>query len=98
MNESGKTHDDDGKAHKTFGLRPANEAEGHKPAAKEQHNPDQQTDHPQGAEQHTGEPGAHWSAQISGGFARRRDLGRVGRVVSEESKGAKKTRVKYHTS
>src|SRR3989475_214522 len=52
----------------------------------------------QGAEQHTGEPGAHWSAHISGGFARRGDLGRVGRVVSEESKAAKNTRGKDHKS
>src|SRR5947208_8828885 len=94
MNESRKNHDDDGEAHKTFGFRPTNEAEGHKPAAKEKHNRDQQADHPQGAEQRIGEPGACWSAHISVGFARRGDPCRVGRVVGEESKTAKNTSVK----
>ena len=96
MHVPGKNHQDHGEAHKTFGFRPADKAEGHERAAKEQHDRDQQADHPQGAEQRIGEPRTHRSAHISVGFARRGDLRRVARVVGKESKAAKNTRGKNH--
>src|SRR5207247_2720700 len=96
MNEPRRNQQYRREAYKPFGCRPADEAEGHQPAPKEEDGRDQQADDPEGSEQKVGEPGAHGSAHISVGFARIGDLCRVGRVVGQESKAAKDTCGEHH--
>src|SRR5713101_630490 len=96
MGESGKNHQDERKAHKPFGFRPADKAEGHEPAAQAKHRRDQQAADPQGAEQKISEPSTPWSAHILVGFVRRGDLCQVAWVVGKESKAAKNTNGENH--
>src|SRR5205809_2330791 len=96
MNEPRRNHQDRREAYKPFGFRPADEAEGHQPAPKEEDGRDQQADDPEGSEQKVAEPGAHGPAHITEGSPGIANRGQLVGSEGRESRTAKVTAGSHH--